>query len=42
MRILGGDWGYLVNDITDGNDGKPERRAYLYNKKRVRMSGLAG
>jgi endonuclease/exonuclease/phosphatase family metal-dependent hydrolase len=42
MRILGSDWEYLVNDITDGNDGNSERSAYLYNRKRLRLSGLAG
>lgn len=42
MRILGGDWGYLVNDITDGNSGNSERSAYLFNKKRLKLSGLAG
>ncbi len=42
MRILGDDWDYLVNDITDGNDGNSERSAYLFNKKRLKLSGLAG
>ncbi len=42
MRILGSDWDYLINDITDGVDGNSERSAYLFNRKRVRMSGLAG
>ena len=42
MRILGSDWDYLINDITDGNDGNSERSAYLFNKKRLRLSGLAG
>lgn len=42
MRILGADWDYLVNDITDGQDGNSERSAYLFNRKRLRMSGLAG
>ncbi len=42
MRILGADWDYLVNDITDGQDGNSERSAYLFNRKRLRMSGLVG
>jgi hypothetical protein len=42
MRILGDDWAYLVNDITEGIAGNSERSAYLYNKKRVEMAGLAG
>ena len=27
MRILGSDWDYLINDITDGVDGNSERSA---------------
>lgn len=42
MRILGSNWRYLVNDITDGRDGNSERSAYVYNTSRVRLSGLAG
>jgi endonuclease/exonuclease/phosphatase family metal-dependent hydrolase len=42
MRILGSHWDYIVNDITDGTDGNSERSAYLFNSKRVRLSGLAG
>lgn len=42
MRILGSDWDYLVNDITDGSSGNSERSAYLFNKKRLNLSGLAG
>ncbi|THB77252.1 MAG: hypothetical protein D3926_15920 [Desulfobacteraceae bacterium] len=42
MRILGSDWDYIINDITDGDSGNSERSAYLFNNKRVRLSGLAG
>ncbi|MEM7378765.1 MAG: endonuclease/exonuclease/phosphatase family protein [Pseudomonadota bacterium] len=42
MRILGSDWDYIVNDITDGKNGNSESSAYLYNTKRVGLSGLAG
>lgn len=42
MRILGHDWDYLINDITDGTSGNSERSAYVYNTRRVRFSGLAG
>lgn len=42
MRILGEDWAYLVNDITEGTAGNSERSAYLYDKKRVELAGLAG
>jgi endonuclease/exonuclease/phosphatase family metal-dependent hydrolase len=42
LRLLGDDWGYLVNDITEGNAGNSERSGYLFNKKRVQLAGLAG
>ena len=42
MRLLGPDWGYLVNDITEGQAGNSERSAYVFNKKRVELAGLAG
>jgi hypothetical protein len=42
MKLLGDDWAYLVNDITEGTDGNSERSAYIYNKTRVQFGGLAG
>jgi hypothetical protein len=42
MKLLGDDWGYLVNDITEGTDGNSERSGYLYDKTRVQFAGLAG
>lgn len=42
MELLGDDWSYLINDITEGDSGNSERGAYLYNNKRVQFAGLAG
>ncbi|MHC4471925.1 MAG: endonuclease/exonuclease/phosphatase family protein [Planctomycetota bacterium] len=42
MKLLGDDWRYLVNDITDGVDGNNERSGYLYDSSRVEFGGLAG
>jgi endonuclease/exonuclease/phosphatase family metal-dependent hydrolase len=42
MQLLGDDWGSLVNDITEGEAGNSERSAYLFNKRRVELAGLAG
>ncbi len=42
MRLLGDDWGYLVNDITEGDSGNSERSCYIFNRKRVQLAGLAG
>ena len=42
LRILGKDWAYMVNDITEGASGNKERSAYIYNKKSVELAGVAG
>jgi endonuclease/exonuclease/phosphatase family metal-dependent hydrolase len=42
MRLLGKDWAYLINDITEGTQGNSERFAYIYDQRRVNFSGLAG
>ena len=42
LRLLGDEWSYIVNDITEGTDGNSERSAYIFNKKRVELAGLAG
>ena len=42
MRLLGSDWDYLVNDITDSDGGNNESFAYIFNSKRVKPTGLAG
>jgi endonuclease/exonuclease/phosphatase family metal-dependent hydrolase len=42
MRLLGDDWSYVINDVTEGPKGNRERSAYIYDKTRLRFSGLAG
>lgn len=42
LRLLGSDWAYMVNDITEGRSGNSERSAYIYNKKSIELSGIAG
>ncbi len=42
MRLLGSDWSYLINDVTGGRAGNAERFAYIFDKRRVEFSGLAG
>ena len=41
MRFLGDDWGFLMTDVTAGDGGNNERLAYLFDRRRVRPSGLA-
>jgi endonuclease/exonuclease/phosphatase family metal-dependent hydrolase len=39
---LGSDWGLIVSDVTAGPQGNTERLAFIYDKRRVIPSGLAG
>ncbi len=39
---LGPDWGYIVTDTTVGPAGNSERLAYVFDRRRVQPSGLAG
>ena len=42
MEWLGPAWGYIVTDTTAGSAGNTERLAYVYDRRRVQPSGLAG
>ena len=42
MSFLGGDWGFLMTDVTSGAAGNNERLAFIFHRSRVRPSGLAG
>lgn len=41
LDILGGDWRYLVTDVTLGASGNSERMAFLYDRRNVDFTGLA-
>ena len=40
--FLGPNWGIVVSDVTAGSGGNTERLAFVYDKRRVQPSGLAG
>jgi endonuclease/exonuclease/phosphatase family metal-dependent hydrolase len=42
IRFLGDGWGFLMTDVTLGEAGNNERLAFLFDRSRVRPSGLAG
>ncbi len=42
MRILGGNWKYIVTDETVGSQGNDERMAFVYDSGKVSFGGLAG
>jgi exonuclease III len=41
MHFLGDDWGFLMTDVTGGDAGNEERLAFLFDRRRLRPSGLA-
>ena len=41
MRFLGDDWGFLMTDVTLGAGGNNERLAFLFDRTRLKPSGLA-
>ena len=41
-EFLGPTWGLLVSDVSAGAKGNFERLAFIYDKRRVTPSGLAG
>ena len=39
---LGGTWNYVVSDVTEGKAGNKERLAFLFDRRKIRFSGVAG
>lgn len=42
IRVLGPDWAFIVSDVTEGDPGHNERLCFVYDRRRVRASGLVG
>lgn len=41
VQALGPGWAYLVTDVTRGRSGNNERLAFLFDTRRIHLSGLA-
>ena len=41
LKLLGDNWGLILTDVTKGSAGNGERMAYLFDTRRVKLSGLA-
>ncbi len=41
MKFLGDHWSFILTDVTKGASGNGERIAYLFDTRRVQLSGLA-
>lgn len=42
LKILGTDWGLVLTDVTRGDRGNDERLGFLFDRRKIQMSGLAG
>ncbi len=42
LKVLGPNWGFLMTDVTLGDLGNNERMAYLFDTRKLALSGLAG
>jgi endonuclease/exonuclease/phosphatase family metal-dependent hydrolase len=41
LKLLGANWGLILTDVTRGDLGNGERMAFLFDTRKVRLSGLA-
>jgi endonuclease/exonuclease/phosphatase family metal-dependent hydrolase len=41
LQVLGEGWAFLVTDVTRGRQGNNERLAFVFDRQRLRPSGLA-
>ncbi|TXF83902.1 endonuclease [Neolewinella aurantiaca] len=41
MKLLGSNWSFILTDVTAGSAGNGERMAYVFDTRRVNLSGLA-
>ena len=41
MKWLGPDWAFLMTDVSIGAAGNSERMAFIFDRRRVELSGLA-
>jgi len=41
-EMLGPDWGLIMSDVSAGSAGNAERLSFIFDKRRVQPSGLAG
>ena len=41
MKILGRSWSFILTDVTEGAAGNGERMAFVFDTRRVSLSGLA-
>ena len=41
LKMLGSDWGLVLTDVTRGKAGNDERLGFVFDRRKIQMSGLA-
>jgi len=41
LKLLGSNWSFILTDVTKGDQGNDERMAFLFDTRKVSLSGLA-
>lgn len=41
LKILGSHWSFILTDVSGGDEGNDERLAFLFDTRKVKLSGLA-
>jgi endonuclease/exonuclease/phosphatase family metal-dependent hydrolase len=41
LKVLGPHWGLILTDVTKGRPGNDERMAFIFDTRKIQMSGLA-
>jgi endonuclease/exonuclease/phosphatase family metal-dependent hydrolase len=41
LKMLGDNWSFLMTDVTKGPEGNDERMAFLFDMRKIKLSGLA-
>jgi len=42
QALLGRTWKFVASDVTEGSSGNQERLAFLFDRRKIRFSGVAG
>ncbi len=41
LKMLGENWSFLMTDVTKGSGGNYERMAFLFDTRKIKLSGIA-
>lgn len=41
LKLLGDHWSFILTDVSAGDEGNDERLAFLFDSRKVKLSGLA-